>query len=526
MVGAPRIPQAPRTPGTSGSPGAPGAPPASLDLASLLAHPDNGGLEYVAGPKSEIWHSVTVDEPESAAEGLLIVTTALPETSWQQDALVRRVRDRGFAALALRDAWSAGPGARKLADRLGLTLLSVARPIELARASWQLQQARDALTIDYVRKVAQAFEYPAADLGDLLGHLCAAIGHGIALIDSARTVQQAGGVLSPELHANLDFAPWISVARVGDAAAASVRVDSSTRRGLRLAVFDAGLSDVQLRALSTVAEIMMPAVAARILIDELASVNDASSSADLLRAFIELRGARDPDVQQRMAELGWRTSGYHLGFQFAPRTRVDPVGLLRAVSHELAAVSVESRAAISGRGVLGWLTFTDPPASSEVERFAAALNGVHQQLRRTRDVALGIGSLQSGETGLARTLNEASDAAKIATSRSSTGYLVRVDSLGLEQLLLAWTGTDTFLPAAESLLAPLLTEAPELLDTLAAYLDHESGIQATAVALGLHRNTVAQRVQRAQELVGADLSSPETRLALHLACRAVLAPGV
>ncbi len=502
----------------------PRTPQATLDLASLLAHPDNGGVTHIAGPATGAWQNLTVDEPESAAEGLLVATTAFPSTSWQQDALVRRVRDRGFAALALTGARLAGPGARKLADRLELTLLDVDRPIALARAGWQLQQARDALTIDYVRKVAQAFEYPAADLADLLGHLCAAIGHGIALIDSGRTVQQAGGVLSPELHAGLSFTPWISVARVGDAAAASVRVDSSTRRGLRLAVFDAGLSDVQLRALSTVAEIMMPAVAARILIDELDTVNDASSSADLLRAFIELRGVRDPDVHKRMAERGWRTAGYHLGFQFTARTRVDPVGLLRAVSHELTAVSVESRVALSGGGVLGWLTFTDPPASSEVERFAGALNGVHQQLRRTRDVALGIGSLQSGETGLARTLNEAGDAAKIATSRSSSGYLVRVDSLGLEQLLLAWTGTDTFLPAAESLLAPLLTEAPELLDTLAAYLDHESGIQATAAALGLHRNTVSQRVQRAQELVGADLTSPETRLALHLACRAVLAP--
>ncbi|UTX51815.1 PucR family transcriptional regulator [Leucobacter aridicollis] len=502
----------------------PRTPQATLDLASLLAHPDSGGVTHIAGPATGTWQNLTVDEPESAAEGLLVATTAFPSTSWQQDALVRRVRDRGFAALALTGARLAGPGARKLADRLELTLLDVDRPIALARAGWQLQQARDALTIDYVRKVAQAFEYPAADLADLLGHLCAAIGHGIALIDSGRTVQQAGGVLSPELHAGLSFTPWISVARVGDAAATSVRVDSSTRRGLRLAVFDAGLSDVQLRALSTVAEIMMPAVAARILIDELDTVNDASSSADLLRAFIELRGVRDPDVHKRMAERGWRTAGYHLGFQFTARTRVDPVGLLRAVSHELTAVSVESRVALSGGGVLGWLTFTDPPASSEVERFAGALNGVHQQLRRTRDVALGIGSLQSGETGLARTLNEAGDAAKIATSRSSSGYLVRVDSLGLEQLLLAWTGTDTFLPAAESLLAPLLTEAPELLDTLAAYFDHESGIQATAAALGLHRNTVSQRVQRAQELVGADLTSPETRLALHLACRAVLAP--
>jgi hypothetical protein len=501
----------------------PRAVPAGFDLAALLAHPDSGGLTVVGATAAGEWTEVAVDDPEARADGgLLVLTTPFPAATWQQDSLIRRVRDRGFAALAAPGAAGAEAGSRRLADRLGLALLDVVRPFDLARACWQLQQARDALTIDYVRKVAHAFQYPAADLSDLLGHLSAAIGHGIALVDGSAPVQQAGGELDPELHAALEFSRWISVARLGSTAAASVRIDSSTRAGLRLVVFGTGLGDAQLRTLSTVAEIMMPAVAARILIDELAAVNDASASSDLLRDFVELRGTRDPDVQRRMSERGWRTSGYHLGFQFTPRGRVDPIGLLRAVSHELSTVSVEAHAALAGPSVLGWLSLVEPPTAQEVEAYASRLHRVHQHLRTTRDIALGVGSLQSGEAGLSRTLSEAADAAKIAASRSGSGYLVRVDSLGLEQLLLAWTGTDTFLPAAESLLAPLLSEAPELLDTLAAYLDHESGIQATAAALGLHRNTVAIRVQRAQELVGVDLASPETRLALHLACRAVL----
>ncbi|QIK64647.1 PucR family transcriptional regulator [Leucobacter viscericola] len=497
----------------------------TLDLPALLAHPNNGGLVYVVGPESDGWREVTVDEMNEPGSGLLILTASVPEATWQQDALVRRVRDLGFTALAIRRAEDAGSGTRKLATRLGLTLLSVSRPFDLARASWQLQQARDALTIDYVRKVAQAFEYPAADLTDLLRHLCAAIGHGLALIDTAGPVQQAGGELTSELHKHIQFSPWISTARFEQQAAASVRVDSSTRPGLRLVAFGEGIGDAQLRALTTVVEIMMPAVAARILIDELASVNDASASADLLRNFMDLRGARDPDVQRRMTDKGWRTGGFHLGFQFTPRGRVDPVGLLRAVSYELSEISAESHAALNGQSVLAWLSFSEPPTPSDVEHYANSLHDTHQRLRSTRDVALGIGSLQSGEVGLSRTLSEATDAAKIAVSRSATGYLVRVDTLGLDQLLLAWTGNDTFLPAAESMLAPIITQAPELLATLAAYLDNESGVQATAAALGVHRNTVMQRVQRAQELIGADLGSPETRLALQLACRAVITPG-
>ncbi|WP_295012165.1 CdaR family transcriptional regulator [uncultured Microbacterium sp.] len=109
--------------------------------------------------------------------------------------------------------------------------------------------------------------------------------------------------------------------------------------------------------------------------------------------------------------------------------------------------------------------------------------------------------------------------------RSATGWFVRVDSLGLEQLLLAWIGNDTFVPAAESLLAPLRGASGDLLRTLSVYLDQESSLVATPAALNLHRNTVAVRIRRVQELLGVDLTDPETRLAMHLACRAVLAPA-
>jgi purine catabolism regulator len=41
----------------------------------------------------------------------------------------------------------------------------------------------------------------------------------------------------------------------------------------------------------------------------------------------------------------------------------------------------------------------------------------------------------------------------------------------------------------------------------------------------VHRNTVAERIQRVQRILQVDLQDAETRLALHLACRTVLAAG-
>ncbi|HVL54576.1 MAG TPA: helix-turn-helix domain-containing protein, partial [Vitreimonas sp.] len=77
---------------------------------------------------------------------------------------------------------------------------------------------------------------------------------------------------------------------------------------------------------------------------------------------------------------------------------------------------------------------------------------------------------------------------------------------------------------ARALLEPLLggrrDVAQEHLATLRAVLDHP-GIAEAAVALGVHRNTVAYRLRRIEALTGWRLSDPELRLALGVAVRLV-----
>ena len=498
----------------------------TLLLSTLLAHPENGGVRAIAGPTDAEWTGVVVESteallPSDGAGRLVVLTDPAPERSWQQDALIRRTRDRGFRALAVPRADAFGAGTRALAERLGFTVLHVDRPIQLAKACWQLVEARDALALHYVRKVAQSIEYHAESLPDLLRHLSSSVRHGVALLDAEGVLLESGGTLAADVHASIDFAPWLDIVRAPGGSAASVRVDSPSREGLRLAFFDEGLDERQVAALAIAAEVAMPAVAARILVDEVNEVNNASVSSGVLRDFVDLRGTPDLDVERRMLERGWRTNGYHLGFRIIGRTRVDTLQLLRFVTGELGRISVDSHATTGGRGVTGWLTFTEPPAPPQIEECVTSLRALHVAARRSFNVATGVGSVANGSGGLTTSLSEASDASKVAVNRSATGWFVRVDGLGLERLLLAWTGNDTFVPAAQSLLAPLREGRGELLTTLSAYLDHESALAPTATALGLHRNTVASRVHRAQELLGVDMSDPEVRLALHLACRAV-----
>jgi hypothetical protein len=75
---------------------------------------------------------------------------------------------------------------------------------------------------------------------------------------------------------------------------------------------------------------------------------------------------------------------------------------------------------------------------------------------------------------------------------------------------------------ARELLAPILVGKPEVqrerLETLAAVLASPSLAEA-AGRLGVHRNTVAYRVQRLEERADWDLADPELRVALLLAVR-------
>ena len=172
-----------------------------LQLGALLAHAENGGLRRIAGPESATWDAVSVegDEADLESDGrtaLAVLTARAPVATWQQDAMLRRVRDRGFTGLAMPGAAAMDAGALRLADRIGLCLLDVDRPVQLARACWMLIESRDALTLNLVRKVAQSFEYSAEGLADLLRHLAANLGAGVALVPSSSvpTCSQTGCV--------------------------------------------------------------------------------------------------------------------------------------------------------------------------------------------------------------------------------------------------------------------------------------------------------------------------------------------
>ncbi|WP_432064574.1 PucR family transcriptional regulator [Streptomyces sp. C10-9-1] len=72
--------------------------------------------------------------------------------------------------------------------------------------------------------------------------------------------------------------------------------------------------------------------------------------------------------------------------------------------------------------------------------------------------------------------------------------------------------------SARALLAPL-ADAPALVETLRTWLSVHGGWDRTAAALGIHRNTVRQRIARCASLLGADLDDVDVRMELWFALR-------
>jgi DNA-binding PucR family transcriptional regulator len=81
--------------------------------------------------------------------------------------------------------------------------------------------------------------------------------------------------------------------------------------------------------------------------------------------------------------------------------------------------------------------------------------------------------------------------------------------------------------AAEELggLAARTRAAAELRNTLSAYFAHAHDQSRTAEALGVHRNTVAKRLRRAEATLNRPITSRLRELEAALLITAVLSPG-
>ncbi|SDY81744.1 DNA-binding transcriptional regulator, PucR family [Saccharopolyspora shandongensis] len=500
----------------------------SISVRRLLALPEwRESVGVLAGDVERVVRLARPMAPDRPVEPgeLVVLVQPIPATDWRIDALLRRVADGGGAGVLL-PAGELLETTRLLADRLGIPLLAAAAsPLDLLISARLLLAAPALDRADLVLATHEALGSRIRTPEEIVATLTGLLDAPVALLDDS------GALLAGKL-------PHINEVRVHEPVPQRIKLDYSVllahpvllpdtaRPTLWLATelpdANAARADIVPPALSVAAA----AVQRWLLANRLELERDARSRAALLSDLLRLDDEPTADLRRRAADAGWGLGGWHVGIRIGTQSTVDTVARGREVERVLHAEGVDAVVIEHGDGWTGWVTFDQEPTADRVRALAAQLRAATHELQRTLDAHMGVGRPHPRADGLATTIAEATDAARMARTRPESGRFLHVDQLGMAQLLLEWTRTDTFEPAARALIAPLRGQPGDLIRTLATYLDAESSIAETAAVLGVHRNTVAARIERIERLLAVDLSHRDERLALHLACRAVtLAEG-
>ena len=255
--------------------------------------------------------------------------------------------------------------------------------------------------------------------------------------------------------------------------------------------------------------------------------SDARRRIAVLNELLATSDLHERDIRNQMLALGWSAAGWNTGLHITLRgadtSRI--IDLHAEVRERLRGAGIDGPLVERNDGWSGWVTETSEPA---VESYSVMVRRLGDALAEFVDAHsglqahAGIGRPYSGLRGLRRSLTEAHEAALIANARFGGRFgAAHIDQLGVQRVLMGWFGSEDFARYARFILQPVLDvdNDNELLRTLEVYLDASCSTTEAALVLGLHRNTVANRMRRIAGLLGVALDDAETRLSLQLACR-------
>lgn len=287
-----------------------------------------------------------------------------------------------------------------------------------------------------------------------------------------------------------------------------------------------GTTAADVRTTSQVLSLAMWALAANLASTAMLLERQGKQNAALLTWLLAEADQPSGLLCEQVAAAGWRLRGSHIGVHVCANGAEGRRSLPNQLGTSLSEEGIPMRPVPDGRGWSLWTTQDTPttvPADlSRVVR--RALLAVEREVPGSHLWA-GIGTTVDGPVGLRTTLQEARQACVLAAEHIGPGpveYLGGSDALHLL--------TNQYLGAvhrtlAHQLLQPLVAadSAGQLVHTLSCYLDNESSPTATATTLGVHRNTVLQRLDRIRALLSVEFGDADERLALQLATRLVLA---
>lgn len=504
----------------------------SATVAQLLAHPElidlrrvaGSGNPSVTGVRGEVG-SRPVNLAASAGDALVLLSMDTV-AGWSFDALLRRAAESAVRVLVLGEPALVDTGSAMLAERLGVVVLACADPWLASVVIHDLLGSGVARTAGAVVAAARTGRRAGESMDELLRAISRDLARPIFLFDSfGHSLASSGTQLAAVDDGALDGLSRQQLpTRIGlpsGAVALGCPVPSGVRPSTWLVALLTDPVEAEESAVFAALDVGCIAAGHRLALLRMADERNARQRTALLGELADVSGELPAPLRRRALDAGWAVEGWHLAARVIARSEVDVIARRLEVVRALAAERLEVQVVEQTNGWALWMTWPGEPGPAAVEQAVSGLRRSQLRWEATMTTQVGVGRTRPGPAGIGASLAEASDAAVLAAGRPQTGRFLHVDRLGLAQLLLAWTRTDTFQPAAHELLAPLRDSGGDLLATLTAYLDAESSLVDTAATLGVHRNTVADRIARASRLLSIDLADPETRLALHLACRTV-----
>jgi sugar diacid utilization regulator len=261
----------------------------------------------------------------------------------------------------------------------------------------------------------------------------------------------------------------------------------------------------------------------------------ARSRADLIVELLLAESSRIDALAVDAARAGLPVQLAHAAAWIAPMHRTDPEQRLPASL--IAAIELNAFQLVDDRDETWHLAgFHD-----DLIVVASEDAGAPDHQRRLRDVierlvtigttlageqwtfTVGIGTPQSGVSGLRQSATEARITAESAVASGRLGGVEVTDETGLRRVLLDFYASPLSRALLNDVLAPLdelgAERAAIAVRTLLAYLSNRNSLARAGEALTLHPNAVNYRVRKIEQSLQLNLEDPDTRFALELACR-------
>ncbi|GAA0239746.1 helix-turn-helix domain-containing protein [Cryptosporangium japonicum] len=483
---------------------------AQLTVLDLLGHGERLGLSHSAGPADERAVARVDVTPldllsTMPADTLVIVPGEAHPAPYRLDVALRQASARRLAGLVFTTTLALPETAVALAKRGGVPVFAApgTKPADLALAVDRLLSggASEAImrATHGIEKATEAAARHDCTPESILAAANRALGAELTLSEAANV-------------------PW--------SAADAVCVGEVPIGRL------VGASDPAAALALPVIASLLSRVAQRRITDRFAPTQ---SRADLIVELVLAESSRVEGFVGQAARLGLPLQLSHVAGWLIPVGLANPEA--RAPRSLQPALELFALQLVDGRDELWHVAFvqddlilvsTEEHGAGDHQRRLRGVAERIQEYARTLagdgwEYTLGLGTPQSGATGLRSSAAEARIAAETAIAAGRFGGVELTDVTGLRRVLLDVYASPTSRSLLTDILHPLDALGPErahtAVQTLLAYLAHRNSLAHAGRELNLHPNAVGYRLKRVREVLHLDLDDPDTRFAVELACR-------